>query len=878
MPCAVQSVDGSRAPPVPPFGPFSTIRAPPTSRATDLPASRETPRDKVAYTARPREKELLLTAVLSCEQGSYVRTKALVDTGSGLDYLTVSSVTRRVLDVTPLDTKFTVAMANDATVTISEKVTALVTLYSGGSQARTVTLDLFLFPDDDKCEEAFLLLGRSGIRAFDLHTSPGSVHLRDGTVLVDNNDTVDACRLTAVQPVEQVVDDVLSKMVRQGFGRLFRADGAYSWRLRPLEGDEIRDTPSQTHTLEVTLPEPATADRGPVVIRNVELAARSHYLRLTPELRAKSDSLVQEYIDLKFWSESTADECASQCKLLPTPVFLIGGKSAVDRKPRIVCNFAPVNDTLPKASSSNLIPSHLLAALRLVAPSVVSVSDATKAFYKIRIGSDRVWLVAGTPTGIRHYLSPRLCFGLAVGPSALQTTMSALFSHSVFRGYTGWYADDLTQGGTPDDVLADSVLIERLLQRVGHAFQPAKSSLICHPSMREVMDRMLVGEARTVATTAKVFGAELSYSATGLQLTCANESKRSALQQLADLTATSPSLTKKQFFGLGGTLSYDLSKQHVEARVLGDCLRSLIGREFSHRSWTTPLDLSLLSPRGAEALGILSSWAAELLDGITDCQHAVAIPAPEGPSEIRVYVDASMTGGAFVILCGATVLWQDAWKWASVQSRWHINRQEGFALLAACQVLSDVLSVSAPPGLQVSFFCDNRSAVSWANASNDLCGKQARRALLRLADALGEELRVIRRYARVEVVHLPGVDNVAADRLSRLCSRVGPSNVTLFELLEPVKISGPSPTASQSGGGGDGCSPIAVTGPTAVASEDPAADLAGSEFDPEGRGLCYSKCGSTLEYRYCAGVEDSLPQLVSADAGLADILKGVDFV
>jgi hypothetical protein len=663
---------------------------------------------------------------------------------------------------------------------------------------KTCTIDLFLFEGANSAHDCFVLLGRSALREFGVHTGPGLVYLKDGPVLLDHN-RVHASVRSVCSPSSPDVERVLSWLVEKGWERLIRASGEYQFRLRPLRGDELRDTPEQTHTFEVHIPRPRTHVRDipsaalDSLIRKTESAARGHLSHQSVANQLKATELIDEYVELQFWRPSTADECRRLSAHQPTPVFLIGGEGDPNgRKARLVCNFRPANKELPPAGNSDRVPSQLLAAMRLSSPKVILVTDASRAFYKLRLadpdnaGADQLWLVAATRgedgnLHVKHFLCDRLAFGLAVGPSALVSTITSLMGYPrLLRCFAGWYIDDLIIAAMNVlNAFNDFSLIDALLRRVGHSLQRKKTWLIAHESARpEVLS--LFGKDMAIHDSAKIFGAQISYESDHLSVSCDNADKVDALTVLSHLDTESTRLTKADFFKLGGKLGYDLPRQHAEERVLADCLRSLIGR--IQIPWHLPIDLhTSLSEDGKRAVDTLRDWSAQLLHQPAVCRHSTPLLESTSPLPIEVHTDASLSGGGFIVARGASSVWEEAFRWTKTKVRWHSNRLECYTLWSAMRAVADILQCygSCVPGdderLSVVIFCDNRSSVSWAQHGNvDVGGKQQRRAMQRLIDAMADEVKVIRQYSTIKIVHLPGDSNANADRLSRLCSSIQP--------------------------------------------------------------------------------------------------------
>ena len=735
---------------------------------------------------------------------------AVIDTAAGFSYISLSDSLRKKIPVQEIP-PFRVGLADDSTAIIRHRASVnLSILCTDGNPAISDLLEVFVFSSSNPDHECFLLLGRSSLRQFQIHTGPGLVYLKDGAVLLNHNRVHESVR-SVTAPNSPDVNRIVDWLCKKSWEPLVRASSDYGFRLRPLLSSEIKDTPEQTHAFEIRIPRPSQSTRSldPLILTNyihdVESAARGHLARQTSKNQAKAAELIQEYVDLSFWVPSSEAECRQASAHLPTPVFLIGGDGdSSQRKPRLVCNFKPANKLLPPAGNSDRVPSHLLAALRLSGPRVILVTDASRAFYKLRLcdpegaGADKLWLVAASPRGgVQHFLCSRLAFGLSVGPSALVSTMGRLVSYpQMCKSFLGWYIDDLILASTNAvSVFNDFSLIESLLKRVGHFPQREKTYLISHPSTRSETVN-LFGSELPLQETAKVFGAHLSFQADSLVVQCDNSDKMKALSILSSLNLDTSTLTKRDFFKFGGQLGYDLPRQHAEGCLLADCLRSVVGR--IKEAWHTPLQLSSIQPESLQlALKILREWALELSKISEICSHSTPLVFSHSVP-IEVFCDASSSGGAFIISRGGCPVWEEAFRWTHTKTRWHSNRLECFTLWAAIRCLADILqclgncSNGNPDRPNVFIYCDNRSSVSWARDGNtNVGGKQQRRAMFRLIDSLGDEIRTVKQFADIKVVHLPGDCNVAADKLSRLCAQIQP-------LLEGDGLPSPNATTNLS--------------------------------------------------------------------------------
>lgn len=730
------------------------------------------------------EDALLIAGRIHCLNWE-VDLVTLVDTGAGLCYLSPHEHDYKRLHLTR-GKRVRVQVADGREVLLDQHCLVKLDLYDTfGKLAVSRELDLLVFPPCPS--SSTIILGRTGIRAFGLYTGPGIV-FTDVSVLVDHNSIKDDVREIQVASEIGATQRILDDVVREGWSPLIRAH-AYECRLRPMGEAERRDTVEQTHVFEIGVPAPQlTHLDADSIIRDVCSAAAAHGRRVSENLRQKSDAILDDYLARGFWAEASPEECRSVSLFgIPTPIFVVYDKSS-GQKPRIVCDFQVLNTTIPPAGNDNSQPCFILAALRMCAPEVVSVADAEKAFYKVRVvqradGTPiKFWLVGASidehgRVMLRHFLTDRMAFGLSFGPSGLVTTMRSLFqSRPEFRAHIGWYIDDISQAGSATDVKQDFALIKEILGRCGHGLQPSKTGLISR-----------VGAVDGSSTqTVNCFNTTLSYAEDGLIVDCDRHKARRSLEKLYNLDISSCSWTKAEWFGVAGTLGYDLLKAHPAESVMGDCLRSLIGKEFASHKWKTALDLTQLSERKRDALEIMKIWAGELMDAPM-CRHVSPVGKTDANSILDIFVDASEQGAGYYFVWRGMTIWQCAWVWRSTEMGWHSNRKEALVLLAAHQAVADILRCLGSQGTQwnLRFYGDNKSALKWSTSSPmDVNRKQERRAIARIIDSIRDEHRFLKEYGTVRISHVPGNLNDQADQLSRFGDRrLNAAGETLASLL-----------------------------------------------------------------------------------------------
>ena len=151
--------------------------------------------------------------------------------------------------------------------------------------------------------------------------------------------------------------------------------------------------------------------------------------------------------------------------------------------------------------------------------------------------------------------------------------------------------------------------------------------------------------------------------------------------------STSSRLSKAAYFGIGGSLSYDSVGSHPERSVMGDVIRSAIGRIQS--PWNSAIEIAALNEFDLAALQCVMTTASELC---ADCEHRVNKPE-SAHCDLTVGSDASLYGGAFIILRGSTPIVSKAWVWRRSEIFYHSNRKELIALYKAVQAALALVTV-----------------------------------------------------------------------------------------------------------------------------------------------------------------------------------------
>ncbi|KAF4702611.1 hypothetical protein FOZ63_007411, partial [Perkinsus olseni] len=144
--------------------------------------------------------------------------------------------------------------------------------------------------------------------------------------------------------------------------------------------------------------------------------------------------------------------------------------------------------------------------------------------------------------------------------------------------------------------------------------------------------------------------------------------------------------------------------------------------------------------------------------------------------------DASLFGGGFAIYSDGQLIYEDAVRFSRSQTLHSSNRRELRLCLLALRKVAEIVEYSTKSAckkrgvvpLEVCFRCDNRPSLAWIQSGSlKLQSSKVleRRALVRLVDAIGSELDVIREHSSLSLDFIPGASNTHADSLSRLLDR-----------------------------------------------------------------------------------------------------------
>ncbi|KAF4707878.1 hypothetical protein FOZ62_013113, partial [Perkinsus olseni] len=117
------------------------------------------------------------------------------------------------------------------------------------------------------------------------------------------------------------------------------------------------------------------------------------------------------------------------------------------------------------------------------------------------------------------------------------------------------------------------------------------------------------------------------------------------------------------------------------------------------------------------------------------------------------------------------VLQTYAGEWDARSMRFHINRKEALTLQKTMQTIFSWLQImlEASSVERILLYCDNSSAVSWAQQPPQKMRSYDHLALQRIGDAMADLKETIRVTYNVtpEIKHVSGINNALADQLSR---------------------------------------------------------------------------------------------------------------
>ncbi|KAF4650664.1 hypothetical protein FOL46_000803 [Perkinsus olseni] len=317
-------------------------------------------------------------------------------------------------------------------------------------------------------------------------------------------------------------------------------------------------------------------------------------------------------------------------------------------------------------------------------------------------------------------------------------------SRKVHRAWV--YLDDITLSGSYCDVMAFKKMLVKTASKFGFSFPESKQEILTPDS----------GQKR-VTHLGSLWGIEDGV----LKCFCKRNTAR------FDELCRVPVRSKRHYFALAGLLT-DYPVGHARSRLAVDVMRSIVG---SYKGdWDAKLDLSDDHVRQLDKLISIVKDDFE-----RPCQHCSA-----SGDNATLECDASSVGFGYIFKLGSFES-SRAKPFSKSQSAWHVNRREAWCilqgLLANLPLLEEFTADREAP-LRLTIVSDSKSAISWLRDNHIYAKSVERLALRRMLNTL-EDIRHLFDQMNVRLVFekIAGVDNSAADDLSRLLNSWGISSV-----------------------------------------------------------------------------------------------------
>ncbi|KAF4650830.1 hypothetical protein FOZ61_011004, partial [Perkinsus olseni] len=505
--------------------------------------------------------------------------------------------------------------------------------------------------------------------------------------------------------------------------------GSYRTRIRRLLPSERLDVPGQAYVAELYLPALSVPR---VAVGDYALAM---YRRLSSALQQSYAELVGDFVNKGFWAEAPPSNGGQSPSVPAANVFLVTNKSSSQppSKSRLVCDLRPINSALPLAAvHGGPGLADVLCSVRMTAPMALATADIKSAFYSIRLSPESGTPAISIKTAVGNYITARVSFGVSAGPLALRGTLGVGVS-----GYRcsdvatdTWlhdYFDDLVIAGLPVAVAHNLCQLLRFLFLGGFLSQEKKLAVATVPRSVEEMQAVFAECGMDVSngSAVSIFNTDFVYRL------------------------------------------------------------SLVGGCFAAVDWDCVCDLASMSDDYKLAYLELVRWGREICEAESvPCSHAVMVRTNEPqPIKLEVCSDASLFGGGFAIYSDGQLIYEDAVRFSRSQTLHSSNRRELRLCLLALRKVAEIVEFCAKSAckkrrgvvpLEVCFRCDNRPSLAWIQSGSlKLQSSKVleRRALVRLVDAIGSELEVIREHSSLSLDFIPGASNTHADSLSSLLDR-----------------------------------------------------------------------------------------------------------
>ncbi|KAF4657842.1 hypothetical protein FOL47_008291 [Perkinsus chesapeaki] len=695
--------------------------------------------------------------------------RALFDSGASLNYIGLSLVKSLQLAGCPCkvdnDKKHSVLLADGSHVD-SEGRIELVISYDGSSKRLFFHIVPSLSPK--------LFIGWEGMTQLGIVIDPSHHGIFCSSNGLNEDDDVgnDLSRAPLLARVGRIPDDYISvkKTLEkydpdlEKYDRWFHLSSApaYKMRVRRLLPSEQRDTPEQVYCFELDL-------QGAMHPIDDISYSRDYSGKLIQRLSSEEKDLfykeVESYVDKNWWRKETdssfsvSKQASDQPPLAPLgllgippivvfPVKQPGKSTAI----RPCCDCRLCNSVSERASylgaDVSTLTSRLLGSYRQ--NDSFCTLDCSRAFYRLRTNVRLPLVING-----QKYSSDRVIFGLVAGPSSLEFAMNYVLQYTASQkqDYFGirydvitgaqkvnksWiYLDDICIAGPFDALMRFKAAFVETSKKFGLLFPEAKQGVLTPDS-----------GSKRIPHLGSFWGIEDGC------LKCFCKRNIARYNELCRVSVRS----KRFFFALAGLLT-DYPVGHARSRLAVDTIRSIVG---SYKSdWDANLDLS---PEHVDQVEKLIKILKE--DFERPCEHCSA------SCDIAILeCDASSAGFGYIFRLGRFES-SRAKPFTKSQSAWHINRREAWCilqgLLSNLPLLEEYTADRERP-LRVVVISDSKSAISWLR-DNHVYAKSVERLALRRMLNTFEDIRDIfdRMNVQLEFKKVPGIDNVAADELSRL--------------------------------------------------------------------------------------------------------------
>ncbi|KAF4661598.1 hypothetical protein FOL47_006616, partial [Perkinsus chesapeaki] len=495
----------------------------------------------------------------------------------------------------------------------------------------------------------------------------------------------------------------------------------YQFRIRPIEPEEIKDTPDQRFVYEFDWIDQApesqqkgtnTYDYGSNMLANMSEAQKVIF-----------SAEVNNYLSKGWWYpfDSSKEDLDKAIVIFPVHQPNHPGHSI-----RPCADARRKNVGLPVCGYYDL-PISDCATLLLGNPSRnLEFRDISKAFYRLRLPKHRRLLLTANKT---KYGSDRIVFGLKCGPLALSAYTNALIL-SLYTALTGnptpalspeerpLYINNLCLIAYYDDFAISTVderlgcLVRDLLDSIGACcgieFPSSKSDTIGTTPSRHLGLNWWFDENNRLCCNCPV-------------------------PDVSGWDLQGP-LTKRVLFRLCG-IAPDPLRLHPERSLIFDTLRAWAGRYGSStdkRSWDE------LLPLGNGDYGKVRKLFLQALQLTEACSHS----SWQYTSIVRGYSDACEQGYGWVIQDNEGTTIREKSRVFPAKLHWHTNRKELFSLLDMIREIVRLVELGLPIR-EVELYSDNVSTVTWCqNHLSNLKGYD-RLAVRRLVDQFSEAEEVL---------------------------------------------------------------------------------------------------------------------------------------